>query len=56
MSVFLFDPMNEFIVNLLIKSTFNNKIYLEEAAEKLNGMFLRDEQGRLVRVRIVLLS
>jgi hypothetical protein len=40
-------------VSLLINGSYNNKSVLQEAAEKLNGMYLRDEQNRLVKVKIL---
>jgi hypothetical protein len=49
-----FDSTNEQekVVTLLIEDTYANKTILQQAIEKLNGMFLRDEQNRLVSVRI----
>ena len=49
-----FDTTNkdENVVTLLISSNYENKAMLQEAAEKLNGMYLRDEQNRLVSVKI----
>ena len=43
---------DENVVTLLINSSYENKAILQEAAEKLNGMYLRDEQDRLVSVKI----
>ena len=39
-------------VTLLIDDGYENKTILQEAAEKLNKMFLRDEQDRLVNVKV----
>ena len=47
---------HENTVTLLIEESYDNKIMIEEAAERLNGMCLRDEQGRLVRVKIQTIS
>src|SRR5208283_5007227 len=49
-----FDSTNEQekVVTLLIEDSYANKTILQQAIEKLNGMFLRDEQNRLVSVRI----
>jgi len=43
---------NEKIVTLLINEDYNNKTILEAAAEKFNGMYLRDEKNRLVKLKI----
>jgi len=43
---------NENIVTLLINDSYENKAILQDAAEKLNGTYLRDEQDRLVSVKI----
>ena len=49
-----FDTTNkgENVVTLLINYSYENKAMLQEAAEKLNGMYLRDGQDRLVSVKI----
>ncbi len=49
-----FDVTNkdENAVNLLVDDNFSDKMMLQAAVEKLNGMYLRDEQNRLVRVKI----
>lgn len=49
-----FDATNEQekVVTLLIEDSYANKTILQQAIEKLNGMFLRDEQNRLASVRI----
>ena len=44
---------NENTITLLIGNDYDKKSMLQEAAEKLNGMFLYDEQDRLVSVKIV---
>jgi hypothetical protein len=46
-----FDSINkdEYIVNILIEENYANKDILQQAIEKLNNMFLRDEQNRLVK-------
>ncbi len=48
-----FDTTNkdENIVTLLIDDSYENKAMLLEGAEKLNGMYICDQQGRLVKVR-----
>ena len=43
---------DENVVTLLINSSYENKAILQEAAEKLNGMYLRDEQDRIVSVSL----
>jgi hypothetical protein len=43
---------SENTVTLLIAYAYDNKMVLQEAAERLNGMYLRDEQDRLVKVKI----
>jgi len=43
---------DENVVTLLINDSYQNKAMLQQAADKLNGMYLRDEQDRLVRVKI----
>ena len=50
-----FDTTNkdENIVTLLIDDSYNNKVVLQEASEKLNGMYLRDEQKRLVSIVLI---
>ncbi len=50
-----FDTTNkdENAVTLLIDDSYDNKDMLQGAAEKLNGMYLRDEQYRLVSVKIM---
>jgi hypothetical protein len=47
-----FDSYNkkEYIVNILIGENYANRLMLEQAIERLNGMFLRDEQNRLLSV------
>jgi hypothetical protein len=49
-----FDTTNqdEKVVTLLIDSTYDNKAMLQAAAERLNEMYLRDEQDKLVKVVI----
>jgi hypothetical protein len=49
-----FDATNkdENSVTLLISDSYENRSMLQGAAEKLNGMYLRDEQDRLVSVKI----
>jgi hypothetical protein len=49
-----FDTKNkeENVVTLLIYNGYENKNILQGAAEKLNGMYLYDEQDRLVKVKI----
>lgn len=49
-----FDSTNEEekVVTLLIEDSYANKAILQQAIEKLNSMFLRDEKNRLVSVRI----
>jgi hypothetical protein len=49
-----FDSTNqeEKLVTILIEDRYANKTILQQAVEKLNGMFLRDEQNRLVKVKI----
>jgi hypothetical protein len=49
-----FDTTNKYenVVTLLINNSYENKIILQAAAEKLNGMYLRDGQDRLVNVKI----
>ena len=41
-----------FVVNLLVDDNFNNKKELQGAAEKLNSMYIYDEQGRVLSVNI----
>jgi len=43
---------HEIVVNLLVGDDFKDRAKLSQAAEKLNGMYLRDEQGRLVSVKV----
>ena len=43
---------SEIIVTLLTPTNYDNKTILEQAAERLNGMHLRDEEDRLVKVKI----
>jgi len=45
---------HEITVNLLIDDGYDNLAMLQEAVEALNRMFLRDEQGRLVKVSLIL--
>lgn len=47
-----FDSVNneERIVNILIEEGYVNKAALQQAVEKLNGMYLRDDQNRLLSV------
>jgi len=49
-----FDTTNKYenVVTLLINNSYENKIILQAAAEKLNGMYLRDGQDRLLNVKI----
>lgn len=49
-----FDSTNaqKHLVTLLIKDGYENKAELQRAAEKLNKMFLRDEQNRLVKIQL----
>ena len=42
----------ENIVTILIESGYEGKAMLQNAAEKLNGMALRDEENRLVAIKI----
>lgn len=51
-----FDSINgdENNVSLLIDDGYDKISMLQEAVEILNGMFLRDEQGRLVKVSLIL--
>ncbi len=42
----------ENVVTLLFDDSYKNKALLKEAVERLNGMYLRDEQDRLVKVKI----
>jgi len=53
-----FDTTNkdENVVTLLIDDSYENKAILQGAAERLNGMYLYDEQGRLVSVKIAVSS
>ena len=50
-----FDATNkdENVVTLLIYDSYENKATIQEAAERLNGMCLRDEQDRLVSVHLL---
>ena len=43
---------DEIVVNLIVEDSYENKTLLQEAADKLNGMFIRDEENRLVKVVI----
>jgi hypothetical protein len=43
---------HELVINLLINEDDGNKVVLQQAADKLNGMCLYDEQARLVKVKI----
>jgi hypothetical protein len=43
---------DENTVTLLIEESYDNKIALQKAIEILNGMYIRDEKGRLVKVNI----
>jgi hypothetical protein len=43
-------------VNLLIDNSYENKSMLQKAGDQLNGMYLRNEQDRLVSVKIVILG
>jgi hypothetical protein len=43
---------DENVVTLLIDDSYENKAMIQVAAEKLNGMYLYDEQDRLVKVKI----
>jgi hypothetical protein len=43
---------DENVVTLLIDENYANKAMLQEAIERLNGMYIRDEQDRLVKVKI----
>jgi len=49
-----FDAKNkhEIVITLIINDGYENKAVLQEAIDKLNGMFLRDGENRLVRVKI----
>ena len=49
-----FDTINndENVVTILIDDSYDNITALKEAAEKLNRMYLRDEENRLVKVKI----
>jgi len=47
---------DELIVNLIIDENYNHKVVLQEAVERLNRMFIYDEQGRLLKVKIGLSS
>ena len=49
-----YDVINksEIVVTLLINDTYSEKDVLEAAADRLNKMYLRDEQDRLVSVKI----
>ncbi|MBF0571197.1 MAG: helix-turn-helix domain-containing protein [Candidatus Omnitrophica bacterium] len=53
-----FDKSNkhENNVSILINNNYTHKILAQEAAEKLNGMCLRDEQNRLVSVKIQIID
>jgi len=42
----------ENVVTILIENGYDNEAILQNAAEKLNGMALRDDQSRLVAVKI----
>ena len=44
------------ITTLLIDENDANKAVLQQAMEKLNGMYLRDDQNRLVSVKMGLLG
>jgi hypothetical protein len=47
-----FDSANkeEYVVNILTEDGYVNKDMLQQAIEKLNGMYLRDDQNRLLSV------
>ncbi len=49
-----FNTTNKYenVVTLLINDSYENKAIVQEAAEKLNKMYLYDEQDRLVKVKI----
>ena len=49
-----FDTTNkdEKVVTFLINNNYENKTILQEAVEKLNEMYLQDEQDRLAKVKI----
>ena len=47
---------DDYIVNILIDNQYANKVTLEQAIERLNGMFLRDGENRLVSVKSQLSS
>jgi len=42
----------ENVVTLLVDDVYGNKFDLQEAAERINGMYLRDEKDKLVKVKI----
>lgn len=48
-----FDTVNkdENVVTLLMNDSYENKLMLQKAIEKLNGMCIYDEQGRLLRLK-----
>jgi hypothetical protein len=43
---------NEITTTLLISDAYDNRLVLEEAAKRLNEMYIYDEQDRLVKVKI----
>ena len=49
-----FDSTDKYenLVTLIIRDDYDNKGQLQEAVERLNGMCLRDEQNKLVKVKI----
>jgi hypothetical protein len=49
-----FDEVNkeQITINLLIEDSYVKKQLVQEAAEKLNGMLIQDDQDRLVKVKI----
>jgi len=44
---------HEIVITLIINDSYSNKMVLQEAVDKLNRMFIRDEESRLLRVVIL---
>lgn len=47
---------NDYVITILIINTYVNRDVLMMAAEKLNGMYIYDEKGRLVKVKTETIS